>query len=247
MTIKKTVFLITILSLLVLASPAALPVLADSHSELKGDVEVSYLQTDGNSESVSFAGAGKTEWKINRSKLFAEAKGIYGKKDGETSDKSWFGRLRYDFLLSERTSVFLMETVERNTLKGIEFRYYHQGGISYMVIKTEKDMLKIEVAGGYVTEDPVAPSRIRGYPSAAVLGAYEHAFTEKSRFEQTVEYIPSLKDGEDYLIKEETAIITNLLGKFALKASFQVTFDNKPPTDFEKSDRVFRTSLLYTF
>lgn len=247
LNIKTTFFFVTIFLLLFIASLLLSPVHAAPPSTLKGDVELSYLQIDGNSESVAFAGGGETTWTINRSKIFAKAKGIYGRKDTETSDKNWFTRLRYDFLFIDRASVFLMETVERNTLKGIRFRYFHQVGIGYALVKTEKDLFRIEIAGGYIRENPVAPLRDRGYPSAAVLGVYKHSFTEKSRFEQTAEYILSLKDGDDYLIKEESALITNLAGGFALKASFLVTFDNKPPADFEKSDRVLRTSLLYIF
>jgi putative salt-induced outer membrane protein YdiY len=62
-----------------------------------------------------------------------------------------------------------------------------------------------------------------------------------------VEYLPSLSDGQDYLINEETAVIANLVGNLALKVSFNVAYDNLPPPDFQKSDRIFKTALLYTF
>lgn len=233
--------------MLLIFSLLASPLFAEESSRWKGNIEISYLQTDGNTESQTFAGGAKAERSFKRAQLTGEARGLYGKKEGITSVKSWFTGLKYDQNLTSRTSVFLLETVERNTLKGIDFRYGHQGGIGYYFIKTETDTLKGEVGAGYVKEDRVDPLKDVGYGSARVFAGYLHAFTEQTRFEQTVEYLPNLSDSEDYIINDETAFITNLMGKFAFKTSFAVTFDHLPPPGFEKTDRVFKTALLYIF
>lgn len=213
----------------------------------RGSVELSYLQTSGNTQSQSLAAGAKVERTFASSKLTGEAKGLYGKKGDITSDKSWITYLKYDQNVTDRISILVLETVERNTLKGIEFRYIHQGGIGYYFIKTATDTLKGEAGAGYIQEDPVQPFKDRGFPSARVFAGYVHSFTEKSRFEQTLEYLPNLKETEDYIINEESVLITNLTGNFALKTSFAVTFDHQPPTGFGKSDRLFKTALLYTF
>lgn len=223
------------------------PVYAEETPPWKGSLEFSYLQTSGNTDSQTMSAAGKAERSYTRWKVTGEFKAIYGEKNNVASDKNWSGRLRFDRRLTDRTTVFILEGVERDTLKGMEFRYLHQGGISHDLIKTPKDILQAALSGGYIHEDRVDPFKDRGYPAARLFGGYTHHFTEKSRFEQTVEYIPNLKKGQDYLINEETALVTNLMGNFALKASFAVTYDNLPPPDFQKSDRVFKTALIYTF
>jgi putative salt-induced outer membrane protein YdiY len=137
--------------------------------------------------------------------------------------------------------------VERNTLKGIEFRYITQVGLGYDFIKTASDTLKGEAGAGYVRENPVDPFSDRGFPTARLFGQYDHAFAEKTRFVQTVEYLPSLEEKKDYLINEESAFVTNLAGGFAFKVSFSIAYDNLPPPNFSKTDRLFKTALLYTF
>jgi putative salt-induced outer membrane protein len=213
----------------------------------KGNIEVSYLHTDGNTDAQTFAGAGKIEKEFTRVRITAEGRGRYGQKDDVTTDKNVFGSLKYDQKLTARAFLFALESVERNTLKGIEFRFVHQGGVGYFIFKTSSDTLKIELGAGYVSEVPIEPFRRRGFATGRAFSEYKHLFSKTSRFEQTVEYLPNLSDSEDYIINEESALITNLFGKFALKTSFAVTFDHQPTEGFEKSDRVFKTALLYTF
>ena len=215
-----------------------------------------YLQTDGNTESQTLSADAKIQRSFSRAKITAEGKGLYGKKEDDTTEKSWIASLKFDQNVTDRTYLYALETADRNTLKGIEIRFNHQGGLGHYFIKAEKDTLKVEIGAGYVREhqvlvDPSDPlSKIKdkkGYPSGRAYGEYTHTFTETTRFEQTVEYLPNLREMEDYMINEESAFITNLFGQFALKVSFSVTFDHLPPEGFKKSDRLFKTALLYTF
>ena len=232
---------------LVLLIAAAAPVQAEEPPPWNGNLEFSYLETSGNSNSQTLSTAGKLERAFSRSKLTAEGKAIYGEKDEITSDRNWSGSLKYDFLASDRMSVFALEAVERNVLKGLEFRYTHQGGLGYRLIKTGKDTLRLEVGAGYMREDRVDPFNDYGFPTARLFGGYLHSFDDKNRFEQTVEYLPNLREGEDYMINEVTSLISNLMGNLAMKVSFEVNYDNLPPPEFQKSDRIFKTALLYTF
>lgn len=225
-------------------------------SAWKGDLEVSYVQTDGNTNTKALLAAVKAAREFGFGSLSAEGKGIYGttevtQPDGSkqevTSDKAWLGQLKYDQKITTRLVAFVFERAERNTPKGIEMRYTSQAGLGYTLIKAKKDLLKVEAGAGYVHENPVDPADREGYPTARAYALYEHSFTEKTRFTQWVEYLPDLENSENWLINEETAFITNLAGSLALKTSFFVAFDHEPPVGLKKSDRLFKTALLFTF
>ncbi|TAJ98409.1 MAG: DUF481 domain-containing protein [Candidatus Manganitrophaceae bacterium] len=225
----------------------AKPLAAQETPPWKGNLELSYLNTSGNTHSETFVAAGKAERTFAVSKLSGEIKAIYGEKDNVASDKSWMGILKYDRNITEYTYGFLSESVERNTLKGIEIRSITLAGLGHYFIKTPSDTLKGEVGLGYTRENPISPFDDRGFPTARLFGGYVHSFTDKTRFEQTVEYTPNLKEAKDYLINEESAFITNLMGNLAFKVSYAVLYDNLPPPGFGKYDRLFKTALLYTF
>jgi putative salt-induced outer membrane protein len=230
-----------------LAIIGASPSLAEEPRLWKGNLELSYLQTGGNTNSKTLATAGKIERSFEGAKLTGEFNAIYGEKSGVASDKSWMGRGKYDHYVSSRAFAYLSETVERNVLKGIEVRYTTQAGMGYEFIKTPSDLLKGEAGVGYIRENPIAPLDDDGYAIGRAYGEYGHAFDDKTRFLQTVEYLPGLKGGEGYLLREESSFIANLMGNFALKVSYTVMYDSEPQPGFFKTDRLFKTSLLYTF
>jgi len=239
--------LIRLVEAICLAIVVVVPSYAQEESVWKGNLELSYIETSGNTRSETFVTAGKVERTFEASKLSGEVRALYGKNEGVTSDKAWIGTLKYDRNITERTYGFVLETVERNTLKGIEIRYISLAGLGHYFIKTPTDTLRGEAGLGYTRENPVAPLDDRGFPTARLFGGYSHSFSEKTRFEQTVEYTPSLKEGDDFLINEESAFITNLMGNLAFKISYAIFYDNQPPDGFGKYDRLFKTALLYTF
>jgi putative salt-induced outer membrane protein len=247
LSMKGSIWAAAMIGLLVVVAPSLYAQNVEQSPPWKGNLEMSFLQTSGNTDSETFLLAGKVERAFSRSKLTGEGRTIYSQKGGETSDKNWILKLKYDRSINERFYAFLSEVVERDTLKGIKIRYMTQVGLGYDFIKTASDMLKGEVSAGYIRENPVDPFPDRGYPTGRIFGEYDHSFTDTSRISQTVEWIPNLKQGRDYLINEETALITNLMGNFALKISYSIAYDNQPPPGFKTTDRLFKTSILYTF
>jgi putative salt-induced outer membrane protein len=226
----------------------------------KGNLELAYIQTGGNTESKTLATAGKAERMFEHDKLTGEFNAIYGEKAGAATDKAWMFRGRYDHLISSRAFAYLSETFERNVLKGVEIRYTTQAGAGYSFIKTPSDRLDGEAGVGYIRENPIArapsnsvnpppgdPLHDLGYMTGRLYGAYEHAFSETTRFLQTAEYLPALEQGQGFLFREESSMVANLMGNLALKVSYAVFYDSDTQPGFKKTDQLFKTSLLYTF
>ena len=226
----------------------------------KGNLEVSYIQTSGNTNNLNLSGAIKIERLFLRSKLLVphrvlmEYKMLYGEQEDAVSNRSWLGQLKYDHNLSDRFFLYLLGTVEQNKLKGIQSRFLYQGGMGYYFIMNERNTFKAELGGGYLKENRTLNNDKTSVPSGRTFFEFIHAFTQKTgtshentRFEQKAELIANLDQGKDYLIMAETAVITNLVGNLALKASFEIAYDNLPPTGFKTADRIYKTSILLNF
>lgn len=123
----------------------------------KANLELSNLQTEGNTDSTSLLFGGRGERTLTAAKLSGEFLAMYGEKAGAASDRNWFGALKYDRYVTERLFAYLAERVDRNVLNGIEIRYATQAGVGYDVIKTPSDLLKAEAGFGYVRENPISP------------------------------------------------------------------------------------------
>ena len=213
----------------------------------KASAEFSYLETSGNTNTSAMAAGGKGEYDFTDSKILGEGKGLYGRSNGITSEKSWYFRAEYDYNLTDRTVLFAAQSAERNTLKGIEGRYISQGGVGHYFLKSKEDVLKVEAGAGWTRENPTPPNPDRGFASARAALDYTHNFSATSRFEQTASYIPSLKNAKDYLMNEESAVTTQIVGHLALKISYSIAYNNQPPPGFKTTDGLFKTSLLFTF
>ena len=248
----------------------------------KGNLEVSYIQTSGNTNNLNLSGAIKIErlflrslgtqgprskLPVPHSRVLMEYKILYGEQDDAVSDRSWLGQLKYDHNLSacarcsgNRSFLFGLGTVEQNKLKGIQSRFLFQAGMGYYFIMNERNTFKGELGGGYLKENRTL-NNDKAFPSGRAFFEFIHAFTQKTgtstqktgtshentRFEQNAELITNLDQGKDYLIMAETALITNLVGNLALKASFEIAYDNLPPTGFKTTDRIYKTSILLIF
>lgn len=66
-------------------------------------------------------------------------------------------------------------------------------------------------------------------------------------FSQSVEYIPSFKDQNNYFVNSETAVVSALNGYLSLKASYVVNYNNDPPAGKERTDTITSTTLVVNF
>jgi len=107
------------------------------------------------------------------------------------------------------------------------------------------------MAGGaalanYVS-DTYTDATDRDYPEGRAFGKYTYAFTDKTRFSQSVEFLDDLKDTAKYRLNSETAIITSLGGNLSLKTSYLVGYVREPvPDTLEKTDSLVLVTLVLT-
>ena len=78
-------------------------------------------------------------------------------------------------------------------------------------------------------------------------------FRENASVSQGIEYLPNLDESADYRINSETTVVAPLSSHVAMKASYQVRFDNLPSLNaagtapLRKSDRILSTGIQLTF
>ena len=225
-----------------------------SYAQWNGDVEISYLQTSGNTENMSLSGTVKAHREFSNSKVFMEFRTLYSEQNSLVSSKRWMSKLKVDrnipfrrlFVLVPAFWVYGIGMIEQDELKGIERRVSLQTGVGRYLVQTEQNNLKVEIGAGYIIENRVSGQTSRSPSGVGFLG-FVHTFSEKTRFEQKMELILNLSEGEAYLFNAEAAFITGLIGSLALKVSLGINYDNLPPIGFKSTDRLYKTSLLMTF
>ncbi len=172
---------------------------------------------------------------------------IYGRLDGETNTSLWRAGVRGDRQVGEGLGVFVRTEFDRNTFAGIRSRVNQSAGLSAQLLDAERTKLRSEVGAGYVWQRGVAPAPDRDFAAGRAALAFDRLLGEKSRFSQTVEFLPNFKAGDDLRINTETSLVAPLASGIAMKASYEIRYDGLPEPGFQTTDRIFTTGVQVTF
>src|SRR5204862_2614068 len=118
-------------------------------------------------------------------------------------------------------AVFAGASFERNTFAGFDSRTDEVAGLSWKALAEPTDSLSVDV-GGVLTQESDVDGTHKNFPAARLAGAYKHAFTKRSYFQQLAEYIPSLQTGGGYRVNTESAIVAPLSAHVGIKVGFAV-------------------------
>lgn len=228
----------------------ALPVVATAQDpppkprELTADL--GFVKTAGNTDVTTLNVGEKLILRAGKWEHRQQAGSVYGAQDGEQTSNLLFGNWRSDFALNAWLAVFGYAGYDRNAFAGISRRFEETLGLAAKLLSRQSDILGLE-AGLGLTQQRSTLGESNSFAALRTGTSYRHNFTGTSYFLQLVEYLPSLEVGEDYRINSETALVAPLSSHMAIKAGYQVRYDNLPETGRKKGDRIFLTSLQFNW
>jgi putative salt-induced outer membrane protein len=228
------------------STPPAEPPLAERR--LRDQAELSFVSTGGNTEVTTLSlkntlGYGFTE----RLSVTWEAVVLYGESDGDKNAERYATELRLDFALSERLYAFGNAGWRRDRFAGLDDRYVAGVGGGYRILAGPRHFLAGEFGFTHVTDRYTTGER-QDFLSGRAFTRYLFAFTERSRFSQTVEFLYDFEDPENFNINTETAVTAALNSYLSLKMSYSVRYDNVPvPADFERTDTALSAALVFNY
>lgn len=239
---------LTIVSIVVLAVSAVLPLLAEDGAEKKSwsnSTELALVSTSGNSETSNFAitnkfatSLGKGNLKIDFDALRNETttrtvQNIGGTlvidESTQVSAESYKLDGQYNRPISERLNWYARVGWHRNELAGIDNSYSTGGGIGYLFFKNDTHTLNGEIGVGYVQEKFVGGtesdfSELRGFVD------YERELSKTSKLFSELELLANLDETSDLRANGLIGASTNLSDRIALAVSYTLKYDGEPVT-----------------
>ena len=110
--------------------------------------------------------------------------------------------MRSDFALNKKRAVFAYVGFDRNQFAGVARRFEETLGLAVKIIHTKRDQWNAE-AGLAMTQQLSTLDSTRNFVSLRSGSSYKHFFSKTAFFQQTVEYLPSLEDSDDYRISAQ--------------------------------------------
>ncbi len=246
-----SIVLILISTVFVTTSIAA--AITGDETPWKTRVELSYVQTSGNSDTQTLSGkfSLKNEGPIRR--YYLSGNYMQASSDGdETSNK---GKLdgSVEQALTEKLFAHLDAGYLRDKFSGYDFRAYGGGGFGYDFIKNQTHTLQglsslLYHHDQYATDAGADETGSDAYGGVKLTGKYSWQIRENMKFKETVDYSVSLKDTDRAFIDSITAVEVKINGSVSLGVSYTVNYQVTPPSDdVDKTDTTFLTTLIIDF
>lgn len=209
-------------------------------------VDLGYVATSGNTQVTTMNLGEKFTQQRGRLTLQQGIAFVYGEQRDTVNTNNLRANLRGDYKIDKVLAVFLGAAFDRNTFAGIERRFEEQFGIQARLLAATRDTVSVE-GGGSVTQQIGTDGLQQNFPSARGAMAWRHGFTPAAYFQQNVEWIPNLKETEDWRINTESAVVAPISAKIGVKLSYVIRYDNLPQPGFQELDRLFTTGIQITF
>ena len=214
------------------------------------ETSLSLVSTTGNTDSLGFAGENDMKYKFSDNWMGSWVVGaIYNETSGVKEAERYFTDLRADYSITDRWYAYGLGSWLRDEFAGFDNRLGIGPGAGYRFFIGPKHFLSGEGGLNYAYEDYTDPAEgDEQFLEGRLFGIYEWAFTEKAKFSQGLEYLQSLKNSSTWKLNSETAFISAITNVLALKISYSVFYNNNPrPSDLDKTDTIFATSLVISY
>ncbi len=212
--------------------------------------EFSLVNTTGNTDTLALAGNNEMTYKFTDKWTGSWVAGaLYNKSDGDKTAEKYYTDLRADYSIDERWYAYGLGSWLRDKFSGFDNRIGIGPGIGYKFLIGPKHFLVGETGLNYAYEDYSDPDEdSQKFLEGRLFGKYEWAFTEKTKFSQSLEYLQGFKDSSTWKLNSETALISAITDILALKVSYSVFYNNDPrPDDLDKTDTTLSTALVVSY
>lgn len=241
----------------VLVAPVALAALAGAAAAqapapaapavvTKITADLGFVQTSGNTQVTTMNVGERLTQERGRLTLQQGVAFVYGTQRDSVITNNVRAGLRGDYRIDNVFAFFAGAAFDRNTFAGIERRFEEQLGIQARVLRAARDTINLE-GGGSVTQQVGTDGIQESFPAARGAMSWRHSFTPAAYFLQTAEWIPNLKETEDWRVNTESSLVAPLSAKVGVKLSYVLRYDNLPQPGFQEMDRLFTTGIQITF
>ncbi|WP_418185836.1 DUF481 domain-containing protein [Aliarcobacter vitoriensis] len=223
-----------------------LPILFSSLSAFDIDrrLELSYINTSGNTDTSSLSGRLGLNAKFDEQELKAKGSILKSKDNNKKSANKYELELDYDHMIGDRLYTYLGAHYINDEFSDYDSRLNVGPGLGYKFIYTDDEVLDIQGGFDYAV-DKFKNGKKDEYVAPRAELNYKYKIKENIELKQMLSYLISAEDSEKYFFSSETGIAVKMMENLSLGASYRIDYVNY--TEKEKTDKKFLTSLIFDF
>lgn len=219
--------------------------------ELKTHVELSYMNSSGNSETDTFSLKGDFHKKLDEVQSFkGKTTGLYVTgNDGEEITNKFYIEGEYNHKITDNFFGYLKTNYTAEKFSGFEYRINVGPGIGYQFpIKNKNHNLDLSAGISYSEDKLDSVEEItEDYMSGTTSLKYLWTITDSWKFKQDLSMQLDFEDSENYNGKSVSAIEHKISSLLSLGISYSINYQNNAPADSQDTDKLFLTSLIIDY
>jgi putative salt-induced outer membrane protein len=212
--------------------------------EWKGNAELGFVQTGGNSDTSSLNLKGKgirdgDEWRTT-----VEAGALQSKDTGATTSEKYSFSTQEDWKMMVSGYLFVRFAYEQDKFGGYNSRMSENIGYGFDILKEDAMTWNAELGGGArQSEDTAGVKTSDSIVRASTVFNWKISGT--TAFSQELSTEGSSKGG--YTTKSVTALTNQVAGNLSSKISYSVANNSKAPAGTKASDTILAASLVFSY
>lgn len=215
-------------------------------ARLTGNVSLGSGWQSGNTDRATLSASADAVVRAERSRFGVRFLFNYAEENDEVTTRNLFGAMKYDYFFTKKFYGYLGVEMLKDRFKDLDLRTVVGPGVGYQIWDDPGKFFLVEAGLAYFSED----RRIAeddSWVAARLAGEFRYAIFERLTFSDRLELYPSLKNSDDFNLRNEAAILSPLAAGWSLKLSHILEYDNDPPADVSKTDQYWTLGLQYSF
>lgn len=245
--------------------------LLGADTPFKTHTELSYVQTQGNTDTNAFSldFTAQKSWEAHQLKFDLDA--LYGSQGDLENKNMMASELNYDYAMMPILGINYLAGFKRDRFSGFEYQAYTGPGLKYtpqlpaehtlglqanILYSVDEGMDKYFDAAGDEIKYPYpdgksGATKIDGesedYTGYVLKLTYAWQLLENLKFAQEASYRGDMEENERYFVYSKSAVETKISDMLSMGVSYRVDYTNLPPLGNEYTDRTFLTSLIIDY
>ena len=267
---KKTALLSLALSTLLMG--------ADEVKEISSFVthtELSYVRTQGNTDTTAFSVDFTGTQKINDIAIKLDLDALYGDEKSIENKNKFLGEINLDYHISDHFTINYLYGYKNDKFSGFDSQQYTGPGVkliavasnvhnldfqanalysqddemnSYYTDETKSEQIKYPYPNGLEGAylDPESGD-VRSYTGYIGKFSYNWQITKSFKFLQEANYRGDFENSDNYFAFSKTAVESKIASILSLGISYKADYTNQPPAGNVYTDTTFMTSLIIDY
>lgn len=202
--------------------------------------------TEGNNDTFLFNTKYDASKSKDNSKIVFGLDANFGTENDKQSTNNYGGKGQYNKNISKKMYWLVSSSFKVDKIADLDYRFLIGPGLGRNLIKSKKTQFDIEAGLSYLREKFKTTT---ADDDIAVRAAQNmnHKLSDTAKVWQSLEYLGTIDDFDDYLLNAELGVETSMTKKVNLKSFIKNSFNNAPAPGKKKNDLSFVTMLTYLF